>query len=69
VSEIPGREINNDIQGKEVNTYEVEDLALLNENVKRVHDLLDRRRVVPPMHVENVNICCTQLVERASTET
>ena len=29
--------------------YEVEDLALLNKEVKRVHDLFDGGSVVPPV--------------------
>ena len=36
--------------------YEVENLALLNENVERVHHLFDRGSVVPPVYVEKVDI-------------
>jgi hypothetical protein len=31
--------------------YEVEDLALLNKDVQRAHDLLDARVPVPPVEV------------------
>ena len=44
--------------------YEVEDLALLDENVKRVDNLFDRGGVVPPVYVEKVNIRRAQLFER-----
>ena len=44
--------------------YEVEDLALLNEYVERVHDLFDGGSVVPPVYIEKVNIHRAQLFER-----
>ena len=44
--------------------YEVENLALLNEYVERVHDLFDGGSVVPPVYIEKVNIRRAQLLER-----
>jgi len=45
--------------------YEVENFALLNENVESIHDLFDRGGVVPPMHVKEVDIARAQLFERS----
>ena len=45
--------------------YQVENLPLLNENAERVNDLLDRGGVVPPVHVENVDIRRAQHFERS----
>ncbi len=39
-------------------------LALLNENVERVHDLFNGGGVVPALHVENVDLGRAQLFER-----
>ena len=38
---------------------------MLNENVERVHDLFDGGGVVPPVHVENVDIGRAKLLERS----
>lgn len=46
-----------------VRDAEVEDLALLDENVEAVHDLLDRGHVVPPVQVEDVDPVRLQLPE------
>ena len=44
--------------------YEVENLAMLNENVERVHNLFDGGGVIPPVYVEKVNVRRAQLFER-----
>jgi hypothetical protein len=46
-------------------TYEVENFSLDDECVQRVHNLLDGRGVIPPVHVENVEIRSAQLLERS----
>lgn len=45
-------------------TYEVEDFALGDEVVQPVHDFFDRRGVVPPMHVEDVDVGRAEFLER-----
>ena len=47
-----------------VGNSEVEDLALHDESVEAVHDLLDGASVVPPVDVEDVNVIRAQLSER-----
>jgi hypothetical protein len=44
-------------------THEVQDLALDNEIVKAIHHLLDASVPIPPMHVEDVNVCGAQFLE------
>ena len=44
---------------------EVQHLALHDERVQGVHHLLDARHVVPPVHVEDVDIIGTQFLERS----
>ena len=43
---------------------EVEDLALFDEDVKRVHDLADRGGVIPPVDVEDVDVVSLEFLER-----
>jgi hypothetical protein len=42
--------------GVRYDTYQVEELALDDENVKSVHDFFYRGGVLPEMHVEDVNV-------------
>ncbi len=44
--------------------YQVENLSLKNEGVQRIHNLLDGGAVVPPVHVEYIDIRGAELVER-----
>jgi hypothetical protein len=37
-------------------TYQVENLALKDEDVERAHDFLNRSIVIPPMYVKDVDI-------------
>jgi hypothetical protein len=37
-------------------TYQVKNLALKDEDMERVHDFLNRSIVIPPVHVEDVDI-------------
>ena len=52
-----------DWDGLEI-TNQVKDLALSDEVVKTVHHLLDASSIVPPVHVEDVDVVCPQLPER-----
>ena len=47
-----------------VGDAEVEHLALRDEVVQAVHHLLDAASVVPPVHVENVDVVRAQLLQR-----
>lgn len=44
-------------------TYEVQDLSLRDKVVQTVHDLLNRGLVVPPVHVQKVNVVRSQLLQ------
>lgn len=45
-------------------TYEIQDFSLSDEVVQTVHDLLDAGSVIPPMHIENVDVVCLEFLER-----
>ena len=44
-------------------TYEVENLSLNDECMQGIHDFLDGGIIIPPMHIENVDIGSAQLLE------
>ena len=44
--------------------YQIEHFALHDQVMKRIHDLLNRGRPVPQVHVQDVDIRCTELLER-----
>jgi hypothetical protein len=44
-------------------TYEIQDLALDNEIMEAIHHLLDTGVPVPPMHVEDVDVCSAQFLK------
>lgn len=48
-----------------VRDAEVEHFARLHELVQALHHLLDRRHVIPKVHVENVNVVRLQQLQRA----
>jgi hypothetical protein len=43
---------------------EVHDFARLDEVIEAKHDLLDGRRIIPPVHVEEVDIARPKLLQR-----
>lgn len=43
--------------------YQVEHLALDDQVVKRVHDLFNGGGPVPPVHIQDVDVRCAQLLE------
>src|SRR5688572_11116147 len=45
-----------DNPGGAVGDTEIQDLALLDQNVKSIHNLGNRSRPVPPVHVHNVDV-------------
>jgi hypothetical protein len=45
------------------NTHEVQDLALDDEVMKPIHHLLDAGVPVPPVHVEDVDVCGAQFLK------
>lgn len=44
-------------------TYEVENLSLDDECMQGIHDFLDGGSIIPPVHIENVDIGSAQLLE------
>ena len=44
-------------------SYEVEDLSLVDECMQGIHDFLYRGTIIPPVHIENVDIGSAQLLE------
>lgn len=44
-------------------TYEVENLSLDDECMQGIHDFLDGGTIIPPVHIENVDIGSAQLLE------
>jgi hypothetical protein len=49
---------------RSVRDTQVQHLALPHDIVQAVHDLLNRRGVVPPVHVEDIDVVGTKLLER-----
>ena len=45
-------------------TYEVQNFPRLNESVQRTHDLFDASGVIPPMHVQEIDVGRPKLLER-----
>lgn len=50
---------------RRVRDPEVQDLATLDDLVQTLHDLLDRRGVIPPVNVEDIDIVGLELEQRA----
>ena len=48
---------------RRVRDAEIEDLALVGGRVERLHDFGDRRRVVPPVDVEDVDVVGLELLQ------
>lgn len=46
-----------------ISAYQVENFARNDYVVERVHDFLDGRVVVPPMEVQNVDVCGSELLQ------
>src|SRR5712691_8676787 len=45
--------------------YEINNLSLDDERVQRIHDLMARGAIIPPMNIENVDVRSSQLLERS----
>ena len=43
--------------------YQIEHFSLLNEYVEAIHHFLDRSLPVPPVDVENINVCRSQFLQ------
>lgn len=52
-----------DDPGGRVRDTEVEDLACKDELVQALHDFLDAGGEVPPVHVEEVDVVCSELLQ------
>jgi hypothetical protein len=51
------------IFGRTQKTHEVQDFALRDEVVETIHHFLDGSIPVPPMHVEDVDVCGAQFLQ------